>query len=149
MLASALASFIHFLAAFGIAAVLLAEWVLLQKAPDLPQARLIQRLDGLYGLSAVTLLVVGALRVLWFEKGWAYYSTQPLFHAKLALFVAIGLLSITPTVRFIRWRRDTRQGRAPTLSDSERVKLRRLVAAQLALLPFVILCASGMARGLG
>ena len=34
----------------------------------------------------------------------------------MALFVLVGLISIYPTVRFIKWRAQTRQGAAPVVS---------------------------------
>lgn len=83
-----------------------------------------------------------------FEKGNAFYFSSPFFTAKMTLFVLVGLLSIYPTVRFIKWR-ETSQGRAPALSAHEYAWLRASLRAELALLLAVALCASLMARGVG
>ena len=64
------------------------------------KSRKLQRIDALFGASAGVLLVVGVLRVFYFEKGAAYYFHSAPFIAKLVLFVAVGLLSIYPTVTF-------------------------------------------------
>lgn len=147
MLASVLPSFIHFLAAFAIAAVWLAEWALLQKAPDLPAGTT----DTAAGqcLWPVHRHIAGrrcpASGVV--REGLAFHSTQLLFHAKLALCMVIGLLSITTAVQFLRWRQDTHQG-CP-LPESELRKLRRWGATQLWLLPLLILCPAGVTRGPG
>ena len=54
-------------------------------------------------MQGVSLLPVGVLRRL--PKGWAYYSVNMFFWAKMAAFAAVALLSIAPTIRIIRWRR--------------------------------------------
>ncbi len=50
---------------------------------------------------------------MWTEKGVDYYLHHFAFHILLGLFIAIGLLSIYPTVIFLRWGKDTRAGNAP------------------------------------
>ena len=48
------------------------------------------------------------------EKGTAFYLASPLFWLKMALFVAIVALELWPMATFIRWRREQKQGVAPT-----------------------------------
>jgi putative membrane protein len=66
-------------------------------------ARTILSADVAFGVSAGAIVIVGLLRVFSFEKGAAYFHSIP-FIAKLSVFVAIGLLSIYPTVQFLSWR---------------------------------------------
>ena len=146
---SALFAFLHFVAAFGIAAVIFLQWWTMSPAPTLADARRLQIADRWYGALAVLVLVVGFLRALYFEKGRDFYFGNPVFHAKLGLFLLIGLLSIYPTVRFIRWGTQTRQGLAPTVSEREYGLIMALLRAEMALLVGVLLCASLMARGIG
>lgn len=148
MLTSALMAFLHFAAVFGIFATVFGTWLLLRQAPDCAQARQIQLCDRWYGLCAATVLGVGLLRVLYYEKGTAYYLDNPFFGLKIALFVAVGLLSIYPTMQFIRWGAQTRQGLAPTVSPAQLTRLRSLLGLELALLLAVALCAALMAKGL-
>jgi uncharacterized membrane protein len=82
-----------------------------------------------------------------FEKGKAFYFSSPFFTAQMTLFVLVGLLSIYPTVRFIKWRAETSQGRAPALSAHEYAWLRASLRAELALLLAVALCV-GLGAGL-
>jgi putative membrane protein len=66
----------------------------------------LSRIDGIYGLAVVVLLVVGL--TLWlggYGKPTEFYSQNPIFHTKLALFGIIGILSIYPTVYFIKNRK--------------------------------------------
>jgi putative membrane protein len=95
-------------------------------------------MDAAYGVAAVVLLIVGLLRVFYTEKGAAYYFASGTFLAKLTLFVIVGLLSIYPTMTFLRWRPALREQRVPTLAADTRRTLRLLVHAELTLL-FVIM----------
>jgi putative membrane protein len=87
--------------------------------------------------------------VFQFEKGSSYYFHNTFFLLKLALFVAVGLISIYPTIRFIAWGKLTRQGQAPQLVEAEFKRLRQALGAELLLLLGIVLCASLMAKGLG
>lgn len=149
MLINALLAFAHFAAAFGVVATLVFEWLTFSRTPTLQQARQIALADRWYGISAVALLIAGFARACYFEKGWAYYQASPFFRAKLALFLAIGLLSIIPTVRFIRWGAELKAGRAPVVSEEQYRRVALSLRLQLLLLVPLVLCASLMAKGLG
>jgi putative membrane protein len=84
-----------------------------------------------------------------FEKGWAFYTASPFFYSKLALFVLLGVISIYPTIRFIKWRTQMRRGTGPVLSAREYKLIMVSLHAELLLLLGVALCASLMARGIG
>lgn len=149
MIASSLVAALHFIAAFGIAATLFLEWLSFSRTPTLAEAKRIALADRWYGLFAMTLLVVGFVRAAHFEKGWSFYAHSPFFHLKLTLFVLVGLLSIYPTVRFIRWAPALKAGRAPEVTDREHVLISRLLTAQMALLVLIVVSASLMAHGVG
>ena len=146
---AAVIAFVHFAAVFGVVGTLAAEWALFSRAPTLVQARRLQAIDRLYGLSAVVLLVAGGLRAYRFEKGLDFYLHNPFFHAKLTLFIVVGLMSIYPTVVFIRWGRELRAGRAPVVTDRQYQWISRLLKAEGVLLLAIAACASLMARGAG
>jgi putative membrane protein len=93
--------------------------------------------------------VVGLVRVFQFEKGKSYYFSNTFFLLKMALFIAVGLISIYPTVRFIAWGKLTRQGQMPAVTAGELRRLRLSLGAELLLLAGVVLCASLMAKGIG
>ena len=149
MVVSASFAFLHFVAVFGIVATVFLEWQTMSRNPTHAEARRIQRCDRWYGIFAVIVLIVGFLRVYHFEKGSAFYSGNPFFRAKLTLFLLVDLLSIYPTVRFIRWRTQTRQGAAPVVGEAEYGRIMFALRAELVLLLGMALCASLMARGVG
>ena len=146
---SALFAFLHHVAAFTLVAALAIEFVTLGGELTVATARRLVRTDRVFGIAAGVVLGVGLLRVFFFEKGSAYYFHSIPFLAKLALFAAVGLASIPPTLEFLSWRRDLAQGRAPVLSDARRRRLRALMHAELAGIVLILLCAALMARGVG
>ncbi|WP_250464825.1 DUF2214 family protein [Microbulbifer litoralis] len=142
-------AFLHHLTAFALVAALAVELVLLGQKLTLASARKLQIVDRVLGISAGTLLVVGLLRVFYFEKGAAYYFQNGAFHAKLTLFLLAALLSIYPTVRFIRWRKSLKQDRLPEVSERQVKMMRRIVHIELAAIVGILLAAAMMARGIG
>tara|TARA_B100001964_G_C13884825_1_gene444572 strand:- start:203 stop:634 length:432 start_codon:yes stop_codon:yes gene_type:complete len=64
-------------------------------------------IDGLYGLSAILTFITGF--ILWFYVGKPseFYTTNPIFHIKLTLFMVVVVLSIFPTVFLFRNRKST------------------------------------------
>jgi putative membrane protein len=117
MTTSATFAFLHFLAVFGIFATVFFEWQAMSGTPTFAEARRIQLCDRWFGIFAGLVLVVGFLRVYYFEKGKAFYFSNPFFNAKLTLFLLVGLLSIYPTIRFIKWGAQTKQGLAPSSAN--------------------------------
>lgn len=145
----ALIAAVHFLAAFGVVAAVFCEWLLYSRTPTHADARRIQRCDAWYGLSSIAVIVAGLLRVYYFEKGSAFYLGNGVFILKIALFAAMGLLSIYPTTRFIRWRADTRAGRAPVIDAREFSLTAMTLNLELGLVVAIAVCASLMAKGIG
>lgn len=91
---AALFAFLHHLAAFTLFAALVVELILIREQLTVSTARRLLVADMVFGLSAGLLLVVGLLRVFYFEKGATYYFHTWTFTAKLTLFILIGLISI-------------------------------------------------------
>jgi putative membrane protein len=149
MTSSALFAFLHHAAAFLLVAVVMVELVLMRGEITVATARTLLRMDSLYGLCAVVLLIVGFIRVFYTEKGAAYYFHSGSFLAKLALFIAVGLLSILPTVQFLGWRKALKAGQAPAVDEATRRRVRMIVHTELTLLLLIMLCAALMARGVG
>ena len=71
-----------------------------------------------------------------------------LAYTKLGLFVLVALLSIAPTIRFIRWQKVLRATGALPAADEIR-RTRKLVMAQAHVIPFIPLAAVFLARGFG
>ena len=106
------------------------------------------RVDRIYGFAALAVLATGLARTLLGVKGSAWYWSNPLLHMKLTLFVVVGLISIFPTLAFLRWRKALRaDGSLP--DEAQIAKTRRLVMVQAHILAVIPLLAVFLARGYG
>ena len=135
----------HHLLVFSLVAVLAAEAGLVRRGMSGADVRRVAKIDGAYGLIAALILIVGFSRAIWGAKGWDYYAENPWFHAKMASFLAVGLLSVPPTVRFIRWRRAQKSGAMDAPSDAEVARVRRWFYLQAVFLALVPAFAAAMA----
>jgi putative membrane protein len=140
-------AFLHHLAAFTLVAALAVEFVLIRRELTLWSARLLQGADMMLAISAGVLLLVGLGRVFWFEKGAAYYFGSHAFLGKLTLFIVVALLSIVPTIEFLRWRQAVKQGQVPVVTQSTLRKVGRIIHIELAAVVLILLCAAIMAKG--
>ncbi|NML42153.1 DUF2214 family protein [Ramlibacter sp. G-1-2-2] len=105
-------------------------------------------IDRIYGIAAGAVLVTGLLRIYLGAKGSGYYWHNWLLHAKLGMFIVVGLVSIVPTIRFIRWRKLLDATGA--LPSAEEVRAtRKLVMVQAHIVPVIPLAAVFLARGFG
>lgn len=146
---TAFMAFLHHLLAFTLTACLVYEFIAYRKNMGIEEIRRIQRADLVYGISAGLLLVIGLLRVLFFEKGPNFYMNNPFFWVKMVAFILVGLLSIDPTIRYIRWNRALRQNRLPEISEAEYRRTRLLLSLEVIGLVVILLAAPMMARGVG
>jgi putative membrane protein len=141
-------AYLHVISFIALAAFLVAEWLVLTSQPAAPEIRRLAWLDLAYLIVAIAVLTSGVLRVAWFGKTPSFYLHNPVFWIKLALFVAVALISIPPTQRFLRWRRALRTG-AVLPGPAEFALVRRYVMAEVVILAFIPLAAVLAARGIG
>jgi len=116
------------LAAVHLFAFALAFWAVLTRGTAFSQLsagtgelKRVLLADNLWGLSALTLLITGAMRAFGgYEKASDYYLHQPLFHLKMTLFLLILLMELAPMITLIKWRIASSRGVAP---EAGRAKL--------------------------
>lgn len=134
----------HHLLIFALFGVLSAELAAVRTGMDVSAVARIAVVDLWYGVLAALILIVGFSRAVFAAKGWRYYEHNGFFWAKIGAFLAIGLLSIPPTIRFIAWRR------AGVSPSEEAVRAtRRYLYAEMMLFAFLPAFAAAMARGYG
>jgi putative membrane protein len=135
---------LHHLLIFGIFGIIVCEFVMLKPGIDVTAVKRIARIDLFYGITAMLIIIVGFSRAVFAAKGWHYYSHNTWFWAKMATFVAVGLLSVPPTLALRRW------GQSGGSPDESAVRsVRRLLHYELALFLLLPLFAAAMARGFG
>jgi putative membrane protein len=142
-------TYLHYLSMIFIGAFLTVELVLCRPALSAAHVRLLPRLDIGYFTAALVALASGLLRVFVYAKGWPFYASNPVFWVKMALYLTVALISIAPTLAFIRWSRLLGAGAVPLPAASDIARVRRLVHLELALLALIPLMAVLMARGIG
>ena len=149
MTLDAILAYLHYMAIFTLFAFLTAQAVMLRAPLDPAGIRLVGRADIWYAAAAVTALVTGLARAYFGAKGLAFYLAQWPFYAKVATFVVVGLLSIKPTLVFIRWRKAVARDPSWRLPAVEQAAMRRIVMLEIHLVALIPVFAVMMARGLG
>ena len=145
----AILAYLHFAAIFTLIWFLAKEWTLLRVGFANIDVERLASADAGFGITAGAVLVTGALRAAFGIKGWAFYAHNPAFHVKIGLFVLVGLISIAPTMKFLRWRKARRNDASFRVSELEWKSARRLLMIELHLVALIPLAAVIMSRGLG
>ena len=137
--------YIHFIGIFTLAGTLITEHLLLKKELTRAEIGRLSRIDAVYGLAAM--VVIGAGLTLSFSgigKPSIYYSKNWIFHMKVTSVGIVALLSIYPTLFFVK----NRKG-----DPKEIVKVPgsvfMLIRISLVLLFTTPMLAALMARGVG
>jgi len=143
----AIIAYLHYLSIFVLFALLSVEHVQFKLPMDLLRARSLMITDIAYLVCASVVLFTGTLRVFWSGKGLDYYLANYLFHAKVGMFVLIGLISIVPTFTFLNWRNALNAGQAPQVSAQRGRLVTWCLRIELLLLLAMPLLAVFMARG--
>ena len=149
MILNSIMATLHHIAAFAVTATLVYEFLAFRKNLTIQEARRILQVDSVYGISAGVLIVVGLLRVFFFEKGSVFYLNNTMYWVKMGLFILVGLLSIYPTVRFLKWRTNLKENKTPEITDDEYKKIRLFVHLELTGILLILIVAPMMARGIG
>ena len=134
----------HHLLVFALFGVVCAELIAVRPGMTAVDVKRVAGLDIWYGVLAGGVVAVGICRALFAAKGWAYYSHNLAFWAKIITFIGVGLLSIAPTAAYLRWRK---QGVVP--GNAQVASVRRWLMAELALFAPILAFAAAMARGYG
>ncbi|RYX95593.1 MAG: DUF2214 family protein [Comamonadaceae bacterium] len=149
MTTEALLAYAHLLAILTMVVFLASEAALCR--PEWLNAAVVERLakvDRVYGIASIAVLATGFLRTWLGAKGMGWYWTNPLLHVKVTLFVVVGLMSIKPTLTFLRWRKTLLAD--GSLPEAGQIKAtRRLVMIQAHIVALIPLLAVFLARGFG
>ena len=144
---STLFAFLHHLCAFTLVSALAVEFIVIGQELSHATARRIVIADAVLGAAAGLLLVVGLCRVFFFEKGAAYYFHSHAFMTKFSVFIAVGLLSIVPTLEFLKWCKAVKAGQVPAVDPRKLRFIKKIIHGELGAVVIILLCAAIMARG--
>jgi putative membrane protein len=146
MLTDAILAIAHHLLAFALAIVLTMEIMLTRQGLASGRIAYLSRLDMAFGAIAAGILLIGIGRVLYGLKGPEYYVVNEFFWAKMAAFLAVGLLSIRPTVSIIGWRANARANPAFAPDKDEVMTVRRFMHGEAMVFVLIPIFAALMAR---
>lgn len=96
---------IHLVSVFVLFTCLVLELFLIQEQLSREKIKMLSFVDAIYGLSSLVILASGFYIALSVGKGHDFYFDNLSIYIKLFLFVFIGLLSIYPTVFFLKNRK--------------------------------------------
>jgi putative membrane protein len=136
--------YLHFISIFTIVGSLVGEHLFLAK--KLPRAivKKISVIDAVYGLSSVTLLISGFMMWFYYGKGAEFYTNNWIFQLKVGLAILLGLLSLPPTVYFLKNRKGEQ---SENLAVPKYVRI--CMWLEMVILLIIPLCAVLMAKGIG
>jgi len=149
MWTDALLAYLHFGSIFTMIWFLAKEWTLLKAGPERIDARRIALADLGYFIAAIAVVASGIARLAFGAKPWAFYAGNPVFHAKVGVFVLVGILSVWPTLAFLRWKKAIPANAGHSVAEAEWRRVKRFVMAELHLIALIPLLAVLMARGIG
>ena len=142
-------AYLHFISIFLLFGFLTAEAMIVRAPLEAASIRLLGRVDMWFGASSVAVLVTGFARLAFGAKGGDFYLSSWPIYAKIALFLVVGLMSIYPTLAFIRWRKAAERDPAWRPAPEEQARYRKLVMAEVHLAALIPVFAVIMSRGLG
>ena len=149
VLPSAAVAYVHYLSFMLCFGALVLERRLIRPNPDRQTATLMVITDIVYGLAALGVLVSGILRVVKYGQGADFYMDNPLFWWKVGTYLAVGGLSLYPTVTYILWAIPLRKGELPQVSEALAGRLAWILNIELVGFAGIPLMATLMARGVG
>jgi putative membrane protein len=120
----------------------------LNRLPDAAALRSALAADNWWGVAAALWLITGLWRAFGgLEKGAQYYLHNPLFHAKLGLFILVLLLELWPMITLIRWRIALRRSQNVTFDRAP--LFAKISYVELGLVAVIVFLATALARGIG
>lgn len=126
--------YLHFIGIMSLASCLVMQHLLISSENKIEELKKIAFIDIIYGISAVLTLIGGLALWLYVGKGSSFYISNGVFHAKLALFVLVALLSIYPSIFYIK--NKNREEESITMPKMI-IMLVRMQLAILFILPFL------------
>jgi putative membrane protein len=124
----------------------------LRESPSNAALRRVFRSESMWGFAALLWISTGLWRLLaGIEKPRIYYLKNPVFHAKMGLFLLILVLELWPMITLLRWRRTFSQGESAErlMSRGTGRRIATISHIEALLVVIMVFVAVAMARGFG
>ena len=135
----------------GLGAVI-ARGTALREAPSNAALRRAFRSDSIWGLAALLWISTGVWRLMaGLEKSPGFYFTNPVFHAKMGLFLLILVLELWPMFTLFRWRRAFSAGESAErlMTSGAGRKIATISHIEALVVIVMVFVAVALARGFG
>ena len=146
---SALVAYVHYLGIILCFGALMFERIILKINLNKNETLSIIIADVIYGIAGLAILITGILRVKYYGQGGDFYTSNPIFWLKVSLYIAIGLISLYPTITYILWAIPLSKNKLPVISENLVKRFQLIILTELvgfAVIPFF---ATLMTRGIG
>ena len=143
---AALVAYGHYLSVLGMVGCVIAERASIKANMDEEEELLIFTTDTVFGVFGILMLYTGYLRATEYEKGFDFYSHEPIFWLKLvfvAVFAASSLFNTTVLLK----RNFVDKGAFVPIGDKLASRMIQICNAELTALALIPLTATFMARG--
>ena len=146
---TALVAYGHFVSLAGVVATLVAERLTIKPNMTPEEEDFLAAADIGYGIFGALIAYTGYLRAVQYEKGFDFYSHEPLFWLKIAFVGIWGASSFFNTATIIRRAVDKRNGKFVPMGEKLANRMIQICNAELVAVGIIPLTATFMARGVG
>ena len=146
---AAAAAYGHYISLIGIVGCIMAERLTIKPNMSDKEEDFIAAADIGLGIWGVLIAYTGYLRAVQFEKGFDFYSHEPLFWLKVAFVGVFGASSFFNTVTIIKRAIDKRNGNLKPMGEKLSKRMIQICNAELVAVSVIPLTATFMARGVG
>ena len=146
-LPSAFVAYGHYLGLVLSVGCLVTEKLTVKAGMPEEDEKLLVKVDSVYGLAGLLVVVTGYFRVVAYGKGWDFYSHEPVFWLKLWLLSVMGAASFFPTTQIIK--RNTGSPSPGPMSAKLAARMSSVINAELLAVASIPLAATLMSRGVG
>lgn len=146
---SALVAYGHYISLLGILGCIMAERLTIKPNMTPEEEDFIAAADIGLGIWGVVIAYTGYLRTTQYEKGFDFYSHEPLFWLKIAFVGVFGAASFFNTTVIIKRAVAKRNGDFEPMGEKLSKRMIQICNAELVAIAAIPLTATFMARGVG
>jgi Predicted membrane protein len=149
MISEAILSYLHLSAILAMVVFITSEGAICR--PEWFNAAVLKRMlrvDLIYMICGAAVAITGVTRIILGAKGTDWYIAQPMLHAKVLLFLIVGIYSVRVSIALQKWqgRFEDENGALPDEAEIRRV--RRMILIEAHLIMIIPLFAVLFARGI-
>mmetsp|Transcript_11710 Transcript_11710/g.24962 ORF Transcript_11710/g.24962 Transcript_11710/m.24962 type:complete len:281 (-) Transcript_11710:149-991(-) len=146
---SALAAYGHYISLIGMVGCLMVERLTIKPNMSAEEEDLIAKADTAYGIFGALIAYTGYLRATAYEKGFDFYSHEPLFWLKVSFVGIVGAASFFNTVVIIQRAVGRRNGEFTPMGEKLSKRMIQICNAEVVGICTIPVTATFMARGVG